>query len=87
MTPSIDFHAVLSAVINFLIVAAVIYFVIVFPYKKLKERDSKVEEEETELTLLTQIRDLLSENGDGSGKHGSSPAALEPAEAKKSDTP
>ena len=83
----LDFNAVLSAFINFLIVAAVIYFVIVFPYKKLKERDSKVEEEETELTLLTQIRDLLSENGDGSGKHGSSPAALEAAEAKKSDTP
>ena len=83
----LDFNAVLSAFINFLIVAAVIYFVIVLPYKKLKERDSKVEEEETELTLLTQIRDLLSENGDGSGKHGSSAAALEAAEAKKSDTP
>ena len=82
----LDFNAVLSAFINFLIVAAVIYFVIVVPYKKLKERDSKVEEEETELTLLTQIRDLLSENGDGSGKHGSSAAALEAAEAKKSDT-
>ncbi len=82
----LDFNAVLSAFINFLIVAAVIYFVIVLPYKKLKERDSKVEEDETELTLLTQIRDLLSENGDGSGKHGSSAAALEAAEAKKSDT-
>ena len=82
----LDFNAVLSAFINFLIVAAVIYFVIVLPYKKLKERDSKVEEEETELTLLTQIRDLLSENGDGSGKHGSSAAALEAAKAKKSDT-
>jgi large conductance mechanosensitive channel len=83
----LDFNAVLSAFINFLIVAAVIYFVIVLPYKKLKERDSKVEEEETELTLLTQIRVLLSENGDASGRHGYSPAALEAAEAKKSDTP
>ena len=82
----LDFNAVLSAFINFLIVAAVIYFVIVVPYKKLKERDTSVEEDETELTLLTQIRDLLSENGDGSGKHGSAPAALEAAEAKKSDT-
>ena len=83
----LDFNAVLSAFINFLIVAAVIYFIIVLPYKKLKERDSKVEEEETELTLLTQIRDLLSENGDASGRHGASPAALEAAEANKSDTP
>ena len=49
----------LSAGINFLIVAAVIYFVIVVPFKKLKERDTKVESAETELTLLTEIRDLL----------------------------
>jgi large conductance mechanosensitive channel len=83
----LDFNAVLAAFINFLIVAAVIYFIIVLPYKKLKERDSKVEEEETELTLLTQIRDLLSENGDTAGRHGSSPAALEAAEANKSETP
>ena len=46
----LDFNAVLSAFINFLIVAAVVYFVIVVPYKKLKERDSEVEQEETELT-------------------------------------
>ena len=42
----IDFNAVLSAIINFLIVAAVIYFIIIVPYKKLKELDSKVEEED-----------------------------------------
>ena len=41
----------------------VVYFVIVVPYKKLKELDTKVEEEETELTLLTEIRDILAENG------------------------
>ena len=55
----VDLNAVLSAAINFLIVAAVIYFVIVLPFKKLKERDAKVETSETELTLLTEIRDLL----------------------------
>ena len=32
----LDFNAVLSAFINFLIVAAVIYFIIVLPYKKLQ---------------------------------------------------
>src|SRR5689334_7233448 len=36
----VDLNAVLSALINFLIVAAVIYFVIVVPFKKLKERDA-----------------------------------------------
>ena len=55
----IDLNVVLSALINFLIVALVIYFVIIVPFKKIKELDSKVEEAETELTLLTEIRDLL----------------------------
>lgn len=55
----VDLNAVLSAGINFLIVAAVIYFVIVVPVKKLKESDTKVPTSETELTLLTEIRDLL----------------------------
>jgi large conductance mechanosensitive channel len=84
----IDLNAVLSSTINFFIVAAVVYFVIIVPYKKIKERDPKVEESETELTILTQIRDLLSENGQGSGKHGATPAALEAeaAEARKSDS-
>ena len=81
---AIDFNAVISALINFLIVAAVIYFVIVIPYKKLKELDTKVEEEETELTLLSEIRDILAENGSGSGKHGSA-AAVGADEARKSD--
>lgn len=70
----IDLNTVLTAFINFLIVAAVIYFIIIVPYKKLKESDSKVEEEETELTLLTEIRDLLQQNAGldsaaPSGKH------------------
>ena len=54
-----------------MIVAAVIYFVIVVPYKKLKEMDSKVEKEETELTVLTEIRDLLEQGAtaDLTGKH------------------
>jgi large conductance mechanosensitive channel len=84
----IDLNAVLSSAINFLIVAAVVYFVIIVPYKKRKERDPRVEEAETELTLLTQIRDLLSESGAGSGRHGATPAALEAeaAEARKSDS-
>ena len=83
---AIDFNAVISAAINFLIIALVVYFVIVLPYKKLKERDSKVEAEETELTLLTDIRDLLAVNGSSSasGKHGAE-AALGAAETK-SDT-
>ena len=82
---AIDLNAVLSAAINFLIMAAVVYFVIVVPYRKLKELDTKVEEEETQLTLLTEIRDLLAENGSASGKHGAE-AALGADKAMKSDT-
>jgi len=80
---AIDFDAVISAAINFLIIALVVYFVIILPFKKLKERDSKVEAEETELTLLTDIRDLLATNGSSSasGKHGAE-AALGAAETK-----
>jgi large conductance mechanosensitive channel len=67
----VDFNAVLTAGLNFLIVAAVVYFIIVVPFKKLKERDKKVEESETELTILTEIRDLLRQGGgQPSGKHG-----------------
>jgi large conductance mechanosensitive channel len=55
----LDFNAVLSAVINFLIVAAVLYFVIVLPYKKLRERGEVEQAQDTELSLLTEIRDLL----------------------------
>jgi large conductance mechanosensitive channel len=67
----IDLNAVLTAALNFLIIAAVVYFIIVVPYKKLKALDKSVEAEETELTLLTEIRDLLVQQSDGTppGKH------------------
>ncbi|CAN5604737.1 large-conductance mechanosensitive channel protein MscL [soil metagenome] len=75
----IDFNALLTAGLNFLIVAAVVYFIIVAPFKKLKERDKKVAEGDTELTVLTEIRDLLRENGvEFVGKHGSTGATPQP---------
>jgi large conductance mechanosensitive channel len=59
----IDFAAVITAGINFLIVAAVVYFVIVLPLNTLKERRKKGEEpgpaEPTDVELLIEIRDLL----------------------------
>src|SRR5690348_8110320 len=58
----VDFNAVLSALINFVIVAAVVYFVIVLPYKKLRERGEVEQAQDTELSLLTEIRDLLAED-------------------------
>ena len=59
----IDFGAVITALINFAIIAAVVYFVIVLPVKKIMERRRRGEEpppaEPTEVELLTEIRDLL----------------------------
>ena len=52
-----DLNAVLSATINFVLVAAVIYFVIVLPYSRF--RTVKEEAVKKEVELLTQIRDLL----------------------------
>lgn len=60
--------AVLTALINFLAVASVVYFLIVLPMNKLRERNAKEEEAApTETDLLTQIRDALLGRPDSSG--------------------
>ena len=75
-TAEVRFGAVLGAIITFLIVASVVYFVFVMPMNLLKERadarrqagETKPEDPETELTVLADIRDLLAaERGAGSG--------------------
>lgn len=53
----------LTAVVNFLLIAAAVYFAVVLPVQKLNElatrNKGEEEEEETELTLLKEIRDSL----------------------------
>ncbi|WP_402374380.1 large conductance mechanosensitive channel protein MscL [Isoptericola rhizosphaerae] len=54
----------LQAVLNFLIVAAALYFVVVMPMNMYAERRRRVEDEvaeepDADLALLTEIRDLL----------------------------
>lgn len=62
---AIGFGAILGAIINFLVVAAVIYFVFVLPVNKMRERADRnkaVDETEaapTQEELLAEIRDLL----------------------------
>lgn len=67
----IDVASVISAALNFLIVAAVVYFLIMLPLNHLKERRSRGEEEgpaePTDVELLTEIRDLLREQRTGIG--------------------
>ena len=60
----LDFGAVITAAINFLIVAAIVYFVIVAPMNKIMEMRKKGQVDEVEATpediaLLQEIRDLL----------------------------
>jgi large conductance mechanosensitive channel len=66
----LKFGAVIGAIITFLIVAAVVYFIFVVPINKMKEhaearRKTGVVEEDapaTEIDVLTEIRDLLAKN-------------------------
>lgn len=61
----LDFGAVITAAINFLLIAAVVYFAIVAPMNKLSEAQARrkgVDPEEpapTDVELLAEIRDLL----------------------------
>jgi large conductance mechanosensitive channel len=59
-----DFGAVITALINFVIVAAVVYFLVVVPMNMLAERRRRGEEPEPQapaedIVLLQEIRDLL----------------------------
>lgn len=61
----VSFGSLLNVIINFLLVAAAIYFAVVMPLNKLAERTKKDEPapdeavSPTEIELLTQIRDSL----------------------------
>lgn len=56
-----SFGAFMNAVIAFLILAAVVYFFVVVPYVKAREKFFPAQEEGTpeDVALLTEIRDLL----------------------------
>ncbi|CAM3555152.1 large-conductance mechanosensitive channel protein MscL [Mycobacterium frederiksbergense] len=54
---TIDLNVLLSATINFVLVAGVVYFLIVLPYSKFRKKEE--ETVEAEVVLLTEIRDLL----------------------------
>jgi large conductance mechanosensitive channel len=55
---------VLTPIVNFIIVAAAIYFIVVVPVNKLRSRFMQEEEaaEAEEITLLREIRDGLARN-------------------------
>ncbi|MFD4355145.1 large conductance mechanosensitive channel protein MscL [Nocardia sp. NPDC058519] len=68
----IEVGPIITAAINFLLVAAILYFILVVPATRAKKRFSNADESLTENELLIQIRDLLSEQrGRSDGKHSS----------------
>lgn len=60
---TVDLGAVISAAINFAMIAAVVYFLIVLPFQTIQERRKRGQEpgpaEPTDVELLIEIRDLL----------------------------
>lgn len=70
---TIDLNVLISAAINFVLVAAVIYFLVMVPYERLRKKGEVEQAQDTELSLLTEIRDLLSDGG--SGKHVTGPGS------------
>jgi large conductance mechanosensitive channel len=63
----IHLGAFITAVIAFLILAAVVYYLIVLPYTHAKERFFPADEPGTpeDVALLTEIRDLLARQNQG----------------------
>jgi large conductance mechanosensitive channel len=84
---TIDLNVLLSAAINFILVAAVVYFLVVTPYNRLRKKGEVEQAQDTELSLLTEIRNLLADGG--TGKHvtgpgtGPSPDTAETTSADK----
>jgi len=89
---------IISAALNFVIVAAVLYFVLITPMRHLTNRfGTKKAAEPTEVELLIEIRDLLAQRDEAieaehaanqrvEREHGtSSPATGAPADGREDD--
>lgn len=77
----INFNDVLSATINFILVAAVVYFLIVLPYNTLRKKGEVEQADDAQVVLLEEIRNLLAAQADAgapAGKHGGAHAAATP---------
>lgn len=60
---TIDLNVLLSAGINFVLVAGVVYFLIVMPFSRFRKEKEVVAD--AEVVLLTEIRDLLANRKEG----------------------
>jgi large conductance mechanosensitive channel len=83
---TIDLNLVLSAAINFILVAAVVYFLVVLPYNRLRKQGEVEQADDAQIVLLTEIRDLLAQtNGDSSGRHGGAGSTPVPEYGPRAD--
>lgn len=68
---TIDLNVLLSAAINFFLIAFAVSFLVVLPYNTLRKKGEVEQPGDTQVVLLTEIRDLLAQtNGDSPGRHG-----------------
>ena len=84
----IDFNILLSAAINFFLIALVVYFFVVLPYNTLRKRGEVEQADDAQIVLLTEIRDLLAQtNSDSSssGKHGAAGTTPPPEHGPRAD--
>ncbi|MFV0432506.1 MAG: large conductance mechanosensitive channel protein MscL [Leucobacter sp.] len=86
---SIAFGAVIGAILNFVIIAAVVYFVFVVPMNKLRKPapDSDEPEVPTEQELLTEIRDLLRAQATTGAAGAPSAAVADAVQTAAAETP
>jgi large conductance mechanosensitive channel len=84
---TIDLNIVLSAAINFFLIAAVVYFLVVLPYSAFRKRGEVEQADDAQIVLLTEIRDLLARSdGPSSGRHGGSSTTPPPDHGPRADT-
>jgi large conductance mechanosensitive channel len=65
---AIDLNILLSAAINFVLVAAVVYFLVMAPYERLRKKGEVEQAQDTELSLLTEIRNIIAATDGQSGE-------------------
>ena len=83
---TIDLNILLAAAINFILVATVVYFFVVLPYNTLRRRGEVEQADDAQIVLLTEIRDLLAQNTEGtSGRHGGLNQAPTPDHGPRAD--
>jgi len=82
----IDLNILLSAAINFFLVAATVYFFVVLPYNTLRKKGEVEQADDAQIVLLTEIRDLLAQtNGASSGRHGGAATTPPPEYGPRAD--